>query len=178
MARSPLRLPSRLLVVAALALPFAFAAAPATLRADTVVPAALEPIDLMMRGFNEGKVEIVKRAFSVSPTIIDENPPYDYAGVDAVDRWYKTDMGGLAAAGGTHFHATRFHPTYFRRDGHLAYAVVPMTVTFTLKNVEQTERGGFVFALYEMEGLGWKIKSAAWYKIGDTTDPPIGAGLK
>jgi hypothetical protein len=168
------RSPAAALLLAAL---LASGAGPA--KADPVDPAAMKPVDALIAGFNAFDETRLEDAFSGAPNIIDDVAPYNFSGAGAVKRWFAANTKVMKAAGMTGFRAVRApHPSYFHRDGFLAYAVVPVTVSYAIKGVAQSERGDFTFALFFNEGLGWKIGSAAYTKISDTTEPPIGAGLK
>ena len=153
-----------------------FAGAPAS--ADPVPPAALATVDQLLAAINADDLAGVAATYSVEPTIVDEFAPFQWSGVDASKKWFK-DFRALAVASGiSKVHVARHAPRYFHRDGHFGYLTVPVDYTYSLKGSPVTERGAFVLSLYEMEGLGWKIRASAWYLINNSVEPPLGAGLK
>jgi hypothetical protein len=151
-------------------------AAPAL--ADPLPAAALVPLDTLVTGINADDTGVMASAYSAEPTIVDEFPPFQWQGAGAVKKWSKDLRDLVAAAGITQIKLVRRPPTYFHRDGHLAYLCVPMTFSYVLKGSPVSERGAFVLSMVEIEGTGWKISASAWYLINNSTEPPLGAGLK
>jgi hypothetical protein len=164
-------------IVVALALAVGFLSAAAA-QADPVPPGVLAPVETLIAGINAGDVAKIASAYSVQPTIVDEFAPFQWQGVAAAQKWAKDFHTLVASNGITQVAVSRRAPTYFHRAGHFAYLTVPMMFAYRVKGVPVSEHGAFVLSLYEMEGIGWKIRASTWYLINNSTEPPLGAGLK
>lgn len=145
----------RVLIVAAMAI---LAAAPALARD----PAIETPISTFVDSFNKGDNATAKAQMAPGgAVIIDEVPPYRWAGPKGFDQWV-ADYGRDAAANGiTEPRVDIGAPTRELVNGNHAYVIVPSVYRFKAKGVAMTESAQMTFVLDRL-ATGWKIVSWTW----------------
>jgi hypothetical protein len=96
-------------------------------------------------------------------TIIENFPPYVFAGPDAVAHWSQQMRGHLAGVTSLRH---GFGPAYdFSRTGDEAYFSLPTTWRGVAKGKTFTENGGWAFVLKNQNGE-WRVRAYGWSVTG------------
>jgi hypothetical protein len=124
--------------------------------ADT--PPALAPFYQFADAMNAGDMAKAAALYATSAPIIDEFAPHHW---NSFGDWTR-DFGNWAKANGVEgLHIALSEPSHKEVGAGQAYAVVPTTLTFKMKDKPGSEKGLFTFAT-EKTASGWRITSWAW----------------
>ena len=94
--------------------------------------------------------------------IVENFPPYVFAGPDAVARWSKEMRAHLEAVSGLHHDFEAVHD--FTRSGDEAYFALRTVWSGTDQGESFHETGGWAFVLTRKSGA-WRIKAYGWAVI-------------
>lgn len=146
----------KLLMVLAVALAIA---APAQAASDA--KQVMQVVNHFVDAVNAGDMATGTAAFTASPSIIDEFPPYHWAGPSAFADW-----GAAFGADSKLHHITAplmklMKASHVSVEGDSAYAVVTAVYHFKRNGKSEREPGSFTFAM-KREGGDWKIGAWSW----------------
>lgn len=94
-------------------------------------------------------------------TIVDEFPPYEWSGPDAVRRYAAGVEADYQKDKVRDIHVAIEDPRYFDVKGNWAWASVPATFSYLFAGKRTSESGIFAFVLVKIEDA-WRIKSSSW----------------
>jgi len=149
----------RVAVIAALACALGlFGGMPAQAR-DAAVEA---PINTFIASFNKGDNATAKAQMAPGGVVIlDEVPPYRWAGPRGFDQWV-ADYGRDSAVNGiTDPQVVIGEPSRELVNGNHAYVIVPATYRFKAKGVAMREEAQMTFVL-DRGAEGWRIVAWTW----------------
>lgn len=138
-------------LAAILLLPAAAAAAAATPLAVLMVP-----INPMIAATNADNVAGIDAYYTPDAVIVDEFAPYRWAGQAAATQWWSGVRKTSATLGTANLHAAVQKVNHYQVSGDDAYVVVPLHITYTLKNQPAYEDGLLTLTLRRGGGI-WKI---------------------
>ena len=114
-----------------------------------------------VEGFNNDDVDLMQAACAGETSILDDFPPYQWAGHGATTKWYR-EMAGMAAGYGMSDWSVMFdEPRHLRVSDRLAYVVVPVACRWLEDGTPADRTGYFTAALREI-AEGWRISGFAW----------------
>jgi SnoaL-like domain len=112
-------------------------------------------------GFNKDDTDLAQAACTDETSIIDDFPPFEWAGRGATTAWYR-DMARMAAAAGmSDWSVTLNDPRHSIVSDGCAYVVVPVDCRWR-EGAAPVERTGFLTAALREEADGWRITAFAW----------------
>lgn len=151
------------------AIAFLLALIGGTAPAATRDPAVEAPITTFIASFNKGDNATAKAQMAAGGVVIlDEVPPYRWAGPRGFDQWV-ADYGRDAALNGITDPAVEIAaPSRMLVNGAHAYVIVPATYRFKAKGVAMREEAQMTFVL-DRGASGWKI--VAWTWTGPDASP-------
>jgi len=155
---------TRILGVCA-AVAFVASVAGTSLAKLNVDPAISAQISAVASALNAGNASALKNAFTADAVIVDEFPPFKWAGAGAGVVWF-TDFSAFAkklkisAA-----HATPHDAKYYEHDAKTAYVVVPTDFKYAVSGKPAAETGAWTFVFVKRGGR-LKIASMTWAKTG------------
>ena len=122
---------------------------------------ATKAITTVLDKFNGGDVAAFQAAHRDGAIIIDEVPPYSWAGAGSVKRWLDAYGADAAKRGVTGGRVDYGAPTS-------AYIVLPTTYSFLQNGKKMAGKGSMTFVMAKT-GADWKI--ASWTYSGATATP-------
>ena len=136
------------------------ASAMPALAADPAGPARA-PIDAFAIAFAKGDIAAAKAAYTASPTIIDEPPPFMWSGKDAIDTWLADVVKDSKAAGRTDEKLLIGRTLRAETTGDSAYVITRAQYSFTQGGKAMVEPSRMTFVVKKQAGV-WKIASWTW----------------
>jgi hypothetical protein len=114
-----------------------------------------------VEGFNKDDIDLAQAACADETSIIDDFPPYEWAGRGATTTWYR-DMARMAtAAGMSDWSVTLNDPKHVIVSDGRAYVVVPVDCRWREGAAPVERTGSMTVSL--LEGAeGWRITAFAW----------------
>jgi len=122
----------------------------------------MAPIRLLTHSMNKGDTKTA--ASTLSPegiAIIDEIPPYAWAGRDAFDSWIKAYGAWQQSESLTDSAYKLEKPTRLIVNGDRGYVALPVFYTFKQRGTAMRETAHMVFVLQEERGT-WVITAFTW----------------
>jgi ketosteroid isomerase-like protein len=129
---------------------------------------ATKAITTVLDKFNGGDVAAFQAAHRDGAIIIDEVPPYSWAGAGSVKRWLDAYGADAAKRGVTGGRVDYGAPLQASSDGTSAYIVLPTTYSFLQNGKKMAGKGSMTFVMAKT-GDDWKI--ASWTYSGATATP-------
>lgn len=121
----------------------------------------MAPIHAFLDGMDSGNIPMAAAAFTTSPTILDEVPPFHFSGATAFMDWGQAYGKDSAANGDTEGKLTLTGVQRVRVSGDNAYVVATGDYSFKRKGTPMVEHASITFAL-DKTASGWKIASWAF----------------
>jgi hypothetical protein len=95
-------------------------------------------------------------------SIVDDFPPYEWHGAGACGKW-SSDFDAFGKANEITTQAvTLGKPRHIDITADRAYAVVPVTYTFTTKGKPMKQSGSLITVTLQKVGSGWHLNTWAW----------------
>jgi ketosteroid isomerase-like protein len=143
----------------ALALSLAAGGAAAQLSPDS--GPVLATITRMTDAVNKGDAPTAFAAFTPSPMIVEDLAPYRWQGPGTPQAWLEGMGANAQAHGYTAINMKLGPPTRIEITGERAYAIVPGTLSYTLKDGHSEHADGLITFLL-LRSDDWKIDSLIW----------------
>lgn len=151
---------ARLAMAACIQLMFGLFGAPAY-AADASPYAALQQI---LDAWNKGDLPTVEKGVESSLSIIDEFPPFNWSGPNALHDYDRDYQAILKATGVTDVVFTVApEPTLQQVQGDYAYLVAPGIDRFKLHGIPMSENGLLTTVMHKSNGT-WRIVASTWSK--------------
>jgi hypothetical protein len=115
----------------------------------------------VVASLNVDKPNVVGGWFAPRSVVIDDFAPYSWSGLNAAVRWWTALDTANAKAGLANLRITARPVTQFDVSADIAYVVVPLDLSFTLKSKPQRQSGLWALTLHRSGGR-WAIVSASW----------------
>src|SRR5215831_21358095 len=143
--------------------------APAVALAIDEAPLLVAP-NAFAKAFNTHQTDYPDGVFTDDCAIIDEFPPYLWAGRGSAREWYSVLMGRTPEEQKRRIAANQRlelgAPKFARINGDFAYLVVPSVLTYTLSGKKHRQTGEW--AITEMRRGGvWIISAHSWAMTSD-----------
>jgi ketosteroid isomerase-like protein len=150
------------LAIPAIALALSLAAGGAVAQLSAGSEPVLATITRMTDAVNKGDAPTAFAAFTASPTIVEDLAPYRWTGPGTPQAWLE-GMGANAQAHGiTTINMRLAPPTRIEVANDRAYAIVPGTLSYVLKDGHAEQADGLITALLQRTGSDWKIDTLIW----------------
>ncbi|MCW3005119.1 MAG: hypothetical protein JWQ20_4417 [Conexibacter sp.] len=150
------------LAIPAIALTLSLVAAGADAQLSVGSEPVLATITRMTDAVNRGDAPTAFAAFTPGPTIIEDLAPYRWTGPGTPQAWLD-GMGANAQAHGiTTINMKLAAPTRIEVANDRAYAIVPGTLSYVLKDGHAEHADGLITALLQRTGGDWKIDTLIW----------------
>jgi ketosteroid isomerase-like protein len=119
-------------------------------------------ITRMTDAVNRGAMPTAFAAFTASPWITEDGPPYVWRGPGAPKAWIES-MGANAQANGISGVDMKLSPaSRIEVTGDRAYALVPGRLTYTLKDGNSAHADGLLTFTLQRTGPDWRIETLIW----------------
>lgn len=135
---------------------FTCAALVATLAVASDQTDALAPVNQFIDGLNKGDMKSISAAFSDEVSIVDDLAPYHWQGKGATSQWLATIADAMQKNGSTDFVMKLGKPSSFHSNGELAYAVIPATFSYKVKD-QKSQGSNMITAVLHKEAVAWRI---------------------
>ena len=147
---------------AGIGLAFAFTAGAAGAQVSPGAGPVVEVIARMTDAVNHGQMPTAFAAFTASPSIVEDGPPYRWQGPGAPQAWIES-MGANAQAKGMTAIDMKLSPaTRVEIDGERAYAIVPGLLSYGMKDGHSERASGLLTFTLLKAGGEWKIDTLVW----------------
>jgi hypothetical protein len=134
-------------------------------------PAILAAVDSAITAINSGSLADAKAAFTDAPAaIIDDFPPFQWSGKNAVEDYSRDLKAVLTKYGITDWRFQRHQPRYLLASEDRAYLVVPASFPFLLGGKTQSVSADWVFVLAKIDGK-WRVDSSVFADTHHTLLP-------
>ena len=147
----------RNLLIVACAIALAGGTAPASDKTDVMVP-----VHQFVDSLNKGDTKTALAACASPTSIIDEFPPYQWAGATGCADWANAFDSYNKKYGITDPIATVRKPRQVDITGDRAYLVLPATYTFKRNGNKVTESGATMTVSLQKVADGWRMTGWAW----------------
>lgn len=147
----------RNLLIVVFAIALAGGTAAASDKTDVMVP-----VHQFTDSLNKGDAKTALAACASPSSIIDEFPPYQWAGATACADWANDFDSYNKKYGITDSIATLGKPRYVDITGDRAYVVLPATYRFKRSGKKVTESGATMTVALQKAADGWRITGWAW----------------
>lgn len=98
---------------------------------------------------------------SEDAVVIDDLPPHVWQGPGSCTKWFKTFDAWAAKSGVTDAVITLGEIRHLETDGHVAYLVAPVMLSYVKADKPVGFHGMLTMALRK-QGSGWQISGVAW----------------
>jgi ketosteroid isomerase-like protein len=146
----------------AIALALSLAAGGASAQLSPGSDPVLATITRMTEAANKGDAPTVFAAFTASPMIVEDLAPYRWQGPGTPQAWLEGMGANAQAHGYTAITMKLRPPTRIEITGERAYAIVPGTLSYTLKDGHSEHADGLITFLLLRSAADWKIDSLIW----------------
>lgn len=130
-------------------------------------PAIMATINGALARGNADDASGLNAYFTASSIVIDDFPPYLWTGPNAAAKWWHALDSLNAMLHVTKLHFTIGNVTQVYSSTGVAYASVPLTITYLYKGTPQKDTGMWAVTL-KQTGATWKIVSGSWASISST----------
>lgn len=128
---------------------------------ESVNLAPMVPVRAFVQGFNAGDVRLCEASCASDLLILDDFPPHQWSGSDAVTQWCQ-DMERMSEEFGMSEPSVALQdPRHLDESEGSAYLVVPIDVRWLDNGAPAARTGAMTMALREGDD-GWRISSLAW----------------
>ena len=119
-------------------------------------------ISRMTDAVNKGEMPTAFAAFTASPSIVEDGPPFRWQGPGAPQAWIEAMGANAQVHDMTAIDMKLSAPTRVEIAGDEAYAIVPGRLSYTMKDGHSEHADGLLtFTLQRADGA-WKIDTLAW----------------
>jgi len=115
----------------------------------------------VVSSLNVDKPGSVAAWFTPSAVVVDDFAPYSWSGTNAALRWWMALDASNVKAGLRNLRITARPVSQFDVSGDIAYVVVPLDLSFTVKSKAEHQSGLWALTLQRSVGR-WAIVSASW----------------
>lgn len=149
-------------VILTIACALSLAAGRASAQPAAAPTAVMATVSRMTDAVNRGDMPTAFAAFTASPTIVEDLPPYRWQGPGTPQAWI-AGMGANAEAHGITAINMRLAPaTRIDVTDDRAYVIVPGLLSFKLTDGHSEHANGFLTVLLQRTGGDWKIDTLIW----------------
>jgi ketosteroid isomerase-like protein len=122
----------------------------------------MSTITRMTEAVNRGEMPTAFAAFTASPWIAEDGPPYAWHGPGAPQAWIASMGANAQAQGMTAIEMKLSAPTRVEISGDRAYALVPGRLSYTMKDGHSEHADGVLTFTLQRLGSDWKIETLVW----------------